>query len=80
MAQLLVRNLDDALVKKLKQRASQKGHSTEEEHRMILREVLYQHSIEEQSLKSYLASMPLEDEDELDLPDRNHPSERTVEL
>jgi plasmid stability protein len=36
MAQLLVRGLDDQVVRKLKLRAVQNGHSAEEEHRRIL--------------------------------------------
>lgn len=40
MAQLLVRNIPDALAKKLKQRAAEHGVSAEEEHRRILREAL----------------------------------------
>lgn len=37
VAQLIVRNLDDELVRRLKQRAVEHGCSTEEEHRQILR-------------------------------------------
>jgi plasmid stability protein len=40
MANLVVRNLDDALVRKLKQRASHNGRSAEAEHRAILEDVL----------------------------------------
>ncbi len=40
MAQLVVRNLDDDLVRRLKQRAAEHGHSAEEEHRRILRATL----------------------------------------
>jgi plasmid stability protein len=40
MAQLLVRDLDDALVSALKKRAAARGVSTEEEHRRILHEAL----------------------------------------
>tara|TARA_R110002049_G_scaffold287954_1_gene470233 strand:+ start:315 stop:566 length:252 start_codon:yes stop_codon:yes gene_type:complete len=40
MAQLLVRNLDETLVRKLKRRAAEHGVSAEEEHRRILNEVL----------------------------------------
>jgi len=42
MAQLVVRNLDEELVAKLKLRAAEHGRSTEAEHREILREVLNQ--------------------------------------
>lgn len=40
MAQLIVRNLDDALVRELKVRAARRGVSAEEEHRAILRQTL----------------------------------------
>jgi plasmid stability protein len=42
MAQLVVRNLDEELVARLKLRAAEHGRSTEAEHREILREVLSQ--------------------------------------
>ena len=40
MAQLIVRNLDEDLVQRLKHRAAANGRSTEEEHRQLLRQVL----------------------------------------
>ena len=40
MAQLIVRNLDEYLVRLLKQRAAAKGVSVESEHRRILEESL----------------------------------------
>jgi len=40
MAQLLVRNLDNEVLRQLKKRAGEHGVSVEEEHRRILREVL----------------------------------------
>lgn len=40
MAQLIVRNLDEALVSELKVRAARHGRSAEEEHREILRRAL----------------------------------------
>lgn len=40
MAQLIVRNLDEDLVQRLKLRAAAHGRSTEEEHRQLLRQVL----------------------------------------
>jgi antitoxin FitA len=40
MAQLLVRNLDEELVAKLKLRAAEHGRSAEAEHREILRQAL----------------------------------------
>lgn len=42
MANLSVRNIDDAIVKALKRRASKNGISAEAEHRNILREILMQ--------------------------------------
>jgi plasmid stability protein len=40
MAQLIVRNLDEALVRALRRRAAQHGRSAEAEHREILKTVL----------------------------------------
>lgn len=40
MAQLIVRNLDDELVARLKRRAAEHGRSAEAEHREILRQAL----------------------------------------
>lgn len=40
MAQLIVRNLDEDLVRRLKRRAVAHGRSTEEEHRQLLRQAL----------------------------------------
>lgn len=40
VAQLIVRNLDEDLVQRLKRRATANGRSTEEEHRQLLRQVL----------------------------------------
>jgi plasmid stability protein len=42
MAQLVVRNLDEELVAKLKLRPAEYGRSADAEHREILREVLSQ--------------------------------------
>ncbi len=57
MAQLIVRNIEEALVRELKLRAAQNGHSAEEEHREILRRALRsEHS--GSSLKQILSEMP----------------------
>ena len=40
VAQLIVGNLDEDLVRRLKLRAAAHGRSTEEEHRQLLRQVL----------------------------------------
>ena len=44
MAQLLVRDIPDSLVKKLKRRAVERGVSAEEEHRRILRSALQENA------------------------------------
>jgi plasmid stability protein len=40
LAQLIVRNVDDDLVQRLKRRAAEHGRSAEEEHRQLLRTAL----------------------------------------
>ena len=57
MAQLIVRNLDDAVVKALRERAAKKGRSTEAEHREILRDALTGTG-RRTSLKALLRDMP----------------------
>jgi plasmid stability protein len=57
VAQLLVRNLEDAVVRALKERATKKGRSTEAEHREILREALAK-GRPGTSLKALLGAMP----------------------
>ena len=55
--QLIVRNVDDGLVRALKRRASRHGRSAEAEHREILRTAL-RSDLERASFKRALASMP----------------------
>jgi len=57
MAQLIVRNLDDEIVTRLRQRAAQHRRSTEAEHREILRQSLLPAS-SRRSLKEHLLAMP----------------------
>lgn len=57
MAQLIVRNIADDLVRALKRRAVRHGRSAEAEHREILRSVLTQDA-ERESFKAFLTSMP----------------------
>lgn len=57
MPQLIVRNLDESVVKALRERAARKGRSTEAEHREILRDVLIANR-RRTSLKAALQSMP----------------------
>lgn len=53
MAQLIVRNLDEDLVRRLKRRAVAHGRSMEEEHRSLLRQVL-----QPEGLGEVLLAMP----------------------
>lgn len=64
MAQLIVRNLDEEIVRRLKLRAAEKGRSAEAEHREILRRALLDAGDEEPSLKELLLAMPAVGEDE----------------
>jgi plasmid stability protein len=56
MAQLIVRNIDESVVRALKLRAAQKGRSAEAEHRELLRTALLGHPTK--SFKEVLRSMP----------------------
>ncbi|WP_269533456.1 DNA-binding protein [Chitinimonas sp. BJYL2] len=56
MATLLVRGVDDALVRALKERATVHGRSAEAEHRAILTELLQRPK--RRSFAEVLASMP----------------------
>jgi antitoxin FitA len=58
MPQLLVRQVEEKLVRKLKAQAGQHGVSMEEEHRRILREALLGRSKKKPSFKEYLLQMP----------------------
>jgi plasmid stability protein len=58
MPQLIVRQIEDRVVKKLKARAGLHGVSMEEEHRQILREALLGKASKRPSFKEYLLSMP----------------------
>ena len=56
MAQLIVRDLEESVVRALKLRAAKKGVSAEAEHRAILREVLLRRT--SRSFKEALLAMP----------------------
>jgi plasmid stability protein len=56
MAQLMVRNLEEALVRALKKRAEKHNRSAEQEHREILKSVLL--GPKRRSLAEVLATMP----------------------
>ena len=55
--QLIVRNVDEGLVRALKRRAARHGRSAEAEHREILRAALHG-EVERASFKHALLSMP----------------------
>ncbi len=78
MPQLIVRQIEEKVVRKLKERAGQHGISMEEEHRRILREALLGPHREKRSFKDYLLSMPNVGEDK-DF-ERGPQIERPVEL
>jgi plasmid stability protein len=66
VAQLIVRNLDDEIVRKLKQQAARNGVSAEEEHRRILEaSLLGSRRRRRRSLKEHLMSIPDVGEDRL---------------
>jgi len=56
MGRLLVRDIEDALVIKLKRSAASQGVSAEELHRRILREALFRPAKEKPSLIEFLSS------------------------
>jgi plasmid stability protein len=57
MGQLIVRNVDDELIRELKMQASRKGRSAEAEHREILRTALSPRRTSK-TLKDLLSEMP----------------------
>ena len=57
MAQLIVRNLEEELVRELKVRAARRNRSAEAEHREILRQALRPRGVVN-SLKQQLSEMP----------------------
>jgi len=60
MAELLVRDVEPAIVARLKQRAAEHRRSIEEEHKAILRDVLLEGDREAPALpfEAYLRQMP----------------------
>jgi antitoxin FitA len=58
MPQLIVRQIEEKVVQKLKQRAGANGVSMEEEHRRILRESLLGRKDRPKSFKEALSAMP----------------------
>jgi antitoxin FitA len=78
MPQLIVRQIEGKVVKKLKQQAGAHGVSMEEEHRRILRQALFGKPAQRPSFKEALLSMPNVGDDE-DFQ-RGPQIERPVEL
>jgi plasmid stability protein len=58
MAQLIVRKIEDKVVRKLKERAAKYGVSMEEEHRRILREILLKKEKPKMDFKDFLCTVP----------------------
>jgi len=67
MPQLLVRDVEEAIVRKLKRRAALHGVSAEEEHRRLLREALSKPTRGKPSLMEFLVSTEVKPAVELDL-------------
>jgi antitoxin FitA len=79
MAQLIVRNIEDSIVRKLKRRAAREGVSSEEEHRRILRDsLLGKARSHKMDFKAFLLSMPDLGDDSLFKRNREMP--RRVKL
>ena len=78
MPQLIVRQIEEKVVKKLKQQAGEHGVSMEAEHRRILRESLLGQPARRSSFKEALLAMPNVGRDE-DFA-RGTQLERPVEL
>lgn len=78
MRQLVVRQIEDKVVLKLKERAGAHGVSMEEEHRRILREALLGSATKRPSFKEALLEMPPVGNDQ-DF-DRGAQMDRPVEL
>ena len=77
MAQLIVRDLDEEIVRRLRARAVEHGRSAEAEHREILRDTLLG-ARRKRSLKELLLAMPDAGEDADFAPPRDRP--RRVKL
>jgi hypothetical protein len=72
VGQLIVRNIDDDLVRELKVRAARQGRSMEAEHREILRATLAPEA-PHMSFKEWLGSMPDVGDDEDFAVPRDYP-------
>ena len=63
MASLIVRNVDDKVVRKLKEQAAKYGVSMEEQHRRILRETLLEKKKPKMTFGEFLIAPPHFDDD-----------------
>jgi antitoxin FitA len=63
MAELIIHDIDEELVRELESRAARNGVSVEEQHRRILRAALHP-IVHQKSLKEHLQQMPDVGEDE----------------
>lgn len=81
MPQLVVRNIEEQVVRKLRVRAAREGVSMEEEHRRILREALVGHKKRGATFADYLISVPQASESEPeDLFERQRDFPREIAL
>jgi len=80
MAQLIVRKLEDKVVRKLKERAAKYGVSMEEEHRRILRETLLKKEGPKMSFEEYLVAPPYVDVDLMKYIPKRDKRHRKVDL
>ena len=79
MAQLIVRKLEDKVVRKLKERAAEYGVSMEEAHRRILRDTLLKKK-PKLSFMKYLTGPPYVDIDLMDYIPKRDNRHRKVDL
>jgi hypothetical protein len=70
MASLIVRKVEDKLVRKLKERAVEYGVSMEEAHRRILRETLLKRKKPKMNFKEFLIAPPHWDDDFIKIMDK----------
>jgi plasmid stability protein len=80
MAQLIVRKLEDKVVRKLKERAVKYGVSMEEAHRRILRDTLLTKQKPKMSFKEFLVAPPYVDVDLMKYIPRRDKRHRKVDL
>jgi antitoxin FitA len=81
MAQLVVRNLEEKVVRKLRRLAARDGVSMEEQHRRILRSALLEHAGAGKTFADYLLEIPQAGRNEPpDLFERRRDPPRAVSL